>query len=60
MNTDEQEIPAFYAASEAYWVRFGYYPIGINYPELTVALLQAALDTGNEIEPLPIPDGADS
>jgi Mor family transcriptional regulator len=45
--------------ANAYKEKFGSLPVGINYPELTVDLLRAAIEIGKEIEPLPVLDGAD-
>ena len=43
----------------AYVARFGYFPVGINMPGVTAEMLKAAVESGKEIEPLLVPDGAD-
>lgn len=42
-----------------YRARFNSLPVGFNYAPLTVEALRSALETGKEIESLPVEDGAD-
>ena len=47
------------ALLDLYREMFGAIPFGFGYPEPTIEALQNAMQTGEEIEPLPAPDGAD-
>ncbi|MCX7086518.1 MAG: hypothetical protein NTV00_00535, partial [Methylococcales bacterium] len=51
---------AFEDAAQSYIDKFGYFPVGINYPDLTTELLLSAVKSGQEIQPGKIPDGAES
>lgn len=53
-----QEEQDFNNAAQAYIDQFGSLPLGINYPDLTVELLQAAVESSTEIAEDDIPEDA--